>query len=153
MHKKFEPKSNNVLKGEKSKACEARKPPKDKDACFGCGEKGHMKKDCPKAVSASTPSERLKPLLGGGFVAKASLQIGCENPGSGLMMLHHPISCAVAVSRVGTKCAILLTLSMTTIMELNTLNSGRKVMKSFQTFFQHLVGMGNSLNNPTSSRK
>ena len=42
-----------------------------------------MKKDCPKVLSASTPSARLKQLLGGGFVAKASLQIGCENPSSG----------------------------------------------------------------------
>ena len=47
-----------------------------------------MKKDCPKVVSASTPSERLKPLLGGGFVAKASLRIGCGNLGSGLMFLQ-----------------------------------------------------------------
>ena len=46
-----------------------------------------MKKDCPKVVSASIPSERLKPLLGGSFVAKASLRIGCGNPGSGLMFL------------------------------------------------------------------
>ena len=51
-----------------------------------------MKKDCPKVVSASTPSERLKPLLGGGFVAKASLQIGCGNPGSGLMFLQGQIN-------------------------------------------------------------
>ena len=58
---------------------------KDKDACFGCGKKDHMKKDCPKAISASTPSERLKLLLGGGFVAKASLRIVCGNLGSGLM--------------------------------------------------------------------
>ena len=79
-------------KGGKPKAWEARKPPKDKDACFGCGEKGHMKKDCPKVVSASTPSERLKPLLGGGFVAKASLWIGCGNPGSGLMFLQGQIN-------------------------------------------------------------
>ena len=80
VHEKFEPKPNNAQKGGKPKPWEARKPPKDKDACFGCGEKGHMKKDCPKVVSASTPSERLKPLLGGGFVAKASLRIGCGNP-------------------------------------------------------------------------
>ena len=45
VHKKFESKPNNAPKGGKSKAWEARKPPKDKDACFGCGEKGHMKKD------------------------------------------------------------------------------------------------------------
>ena len=51
-----------------------------------------MKKDCPKVVSASTPSERLKPLLGGGFVAKASLRIGCGNPGSGLMFLRGQIN-------------------------------------------------------------
>ena len=88
VHEKFEPKPNNTLKGGKPKAWEARKPPKDKDACFGCGEKGHMKKDCPKVVSASTPSERLKPLLGGDFVANASLRIGCGNPGSGLMFLQ-----------------------------------------------------------------
>ena len=62
VHEKFEPKPNNAPKGGKSKPWEARKPSKDKDACFGCGERGHMKKDCPKAVSASTPSERLKPL-------------------------------------------------------------------------------------------
>ena len=60
-------------------------PHKDKDACFGCGEKDHIKKDCPKVVSASTPSERLKALLGGGFVAKAGLRIGCGNLGLGLM--------------------------------------------------------------------
>ena len=71
---------------------EARKPPKDKDACVGCGEKGHMKKDCPKAVSASTPSERLKPLLEGDFVAKASLQIWCGNHGLGLMFLQGQIT-------------------------------------------------------------
>ena len=41
-----------------------------------------MKKDCPKVVSASSPNESLKPLLGGGFVAKASLRIRCGNPGS-----------------------------------------------------------------------
>ena len=92
MHKKFEPKPNNAPKRGKPKPWEARKPPKDKDACFGCAEKGHMKKDCPKVVSASTPSERLKPLLGGGFVAKASLRIGCGNPGSGLMFLQGPIN-------------------------------------------------------------
>ena len=51
-----------------------------------------MKKDCPKVVSASTPSERLKPLLGGGFVAKASLRIGYRNPGSGLMFLQGHIN-------------------------------------------------------------
>ena len=88
MHKKFEPKPNNTPKGVKSKAWEACKPPKDKDVCSGCGEKGHMKKDGPKAVSASTPSERLKSLLGGGFVAKASLQIKCGKPGSGLTFLQ-----------------------------------------------------------------
>ena len=88
VHEKFEPKPNNAPKGGKPKPWEACKLPKDKDACFGCGEKGHMKKDCPKVVSASTPSERLKPLLGAGFVAKASLRIGCRNPGSGLMFLQ-----------------------------------------------------------------
>ena len=92
VHEKFEPKPNNVPKGGKPKAGETRKPPKDKDACFGCGEKGHMKKDCPKVVSASTPSKRLKPLLGGGFVAKASLRILCENPGSGIMFLQGRIN-------------------------------------------------------------
>ena len=51
-----------------------------------------MKKDCPKVVSASTPSERLKSLLGGGFVAKASLRIGCGNPGSELMFLQGRIN-------------------------------------------------------------
>ena len=51
-----------------------------------------MNKDCPKVVSASTPSERLKPLLEGGFVAKASLRIGCGNPGSGLMFLQGQIN-------------------------------------------------------------
>ena len=51
-----------------------------------------MKKDCPKVVSASTPSERLKPLLGGGFVAKASLRIGCENLGLALMFLQGQIN-------------------------------------------------------------
>ena len=92
VHEKFEPKPTNVPKWGKLKPWEARKPPKDKNACFGCGEKGHMKKDCPKVVSASTPSERLKPLLGGGFVAKASLRIGCGNPGSGLMFLQGRIN-------------------------------------------------------------
>ena len=87
VHKKFELKPNNAPKGRKPKAWEVRKPPKDKNACFGCGKKGHMKKDCSKAISASTPSERLKPLLGGGFVAKASLWIGCGNLGSGLIFL------------------------------------------------------------------
>ena len=79
-------------KGEKPKAWEARKAPKDKDACFGCGKKGHMKRNCSKVVSASTPSERLKPLLEGGFVAKASLRIGCGNPGLGLMFLQGRIN-------------------------------------------------------------
>ena len=51
-----------------------------------------MKKDCPKVVSASTPSERLKSLLGGDFVAKASLRIGCGNPGSRLMFLQGRIN-------------------------------------------------------------
>ena len=88
VHKKFEPKPNNAPKRRKSKRWEACKPPKDNDACFGCGEKGHIKKDCPKVVTASTSSKRLKPLLGGGFVAKASLRIRCGNPGSGLMFLQ-----------------------------------------------------------------
>ena len=78
VHEKFKTKPNNAPKRRKSKIWEACKPPKDKDAYFGCGEKGHMKKDCSKAISASTPSERLKPLLGGGFVAKVSLRIRCE---------------------------------------------------------------------------
>ena len=92
VHEKFEPKPNNAPKGGKSKAREARKPPKDKDACFGCGKKGHMKKDCSKVVSASTPSERLKPLLEGDFIAEASLRIGCGNPSSGLMFLQGQIN-------------------------------------------------------------
>ena len=79
-------------KGGKPKAWEARKSSRDKDACFGCDEKGHMKKDCSKMVNASTRSERLKPLLGGGFVAKASLPIRCGNPGSGLMFLQGRIN-------------------------------------------------------------
>ena len=87
VHEKFEPKPNNVPKGGKPKPWEARKPPKDKDACFGCGEKGHMKKDCPKMVSASILNKKLKSLLEGGFVAKASLRIECGNPGLGLMFL------------------------------------------------------------------
>ena len=66
--------------------------PKDKHACFGCGEKGYMKKDCPKTVNTSIPSERWKPLLGGGFVAKASLWIECGNPGLGLMFLQGQIN-------------------------------------------------------------
>ena len=40
VHEKFEPKPNNAPKREKPKAWEARKPPKGKDACFGCDEKG-----------------------------------------------------------------------------------------------------------------
>ena len=51
VHKKFEPKPNNVPKGRKPKEWEARKPPKDKDACFGCGKKAHMKNDCAKVVA------------------------------------------------------------------------------------------------------
>ena len=51
-----------------------------------------MKKDCPKMVSASTPSERLKLLLGGGFIAKASLRIGCGNPGSGFMFFQGQVN-------------------------------------------------------------
>ena len=92
VHKKFEPKPNNTQKRRKSKAWEAHKPPKDKDACFGCGKKGYMKKDCPKAINASTRSERLKPLLGGGFVAKVSLRIGCGNPCSRLMFFQGQIN-------------------------------------------------------------
>ena len=92
VHEKFEPKPNNAQKRGKSKAWEASKPPKDKDVCFGYGKKGHMKKDCSKVVSASTPSERLKPLLEGGFVAKASLRIGCGNPGSGLIFRQGQIN-------------------------------------------------------------
>ena len=92
VHEKFEPKPNNAPKGGKPKPWKARKPPKDKDACFGCGEKGQHEEGLPKVVSASTPSERLKPLLGGGFVAKASLRIGCRNPGSGLMFLQGRIN-------------------------------------------------------------
>ena len=57
VYKKLEPKPNNAPKGGKPKAWEARKLSKDKDACFGCGKKGHLKKDCPKAISASIPSE------------------------------------------------------------------------------------------------
>ena len=48
VHEKFEPKSNNAPKGRKPKAWEAHKLPKDKDTCFGCGEKSHMKKDWSK---------------------------------------------------------------------------------------------------------
>ena len=48
VHEKFEFKPNNAPKEVKPKTWEAHKPPKDKDACFRCGEKGHMKKDCPK---------------------------------------------------------------------------------------------------------
>ena len=51
-----------------------------------------MKKDFPKAVSASTQNERLKPLLGGGFVTKASLLIGSGNPSSGLVFLQGQIN-------------------------------------------------------------
>ena len=91
VYKKLEPKPNNASKGGTPKAWEA-KPPKDKDACFGCGKNGHMKKDCPKAISASTPSERLKSLLRGNFVAKVSLWIGCKNPGSRLMFLQGQIN-------------------------------------------------------------
>ena len=68
------------IEREKLMAWGPHKPPIDNDACFRCGKKSHMKKDCLKAVSASTPSERLKPLLGGGFVAKANLRIGCGKP-------------------------------------------------------------------------
>ena len=81
---------------------------KDKDACFGCGEKGHMKNDCSKVVSASTPSERLKPLLGGGFVAKASLRIGCGNPGSGLMFLQGRINDQHVFMLVDTGASLLV---------------------------------------------
>ena len=51
-----------------------------------------MKKDCLKAVSASTLTGRLKPLLGGGFVAKTSLWIGCRNHGSRLMFIQGQIN-------------------------------------------------------------
>ena len=74
----FKPKSNNAPKGGKPKAWEARKPPKDKDTCFGCGEKGYMKKDCSKTMSASTPSKRLKSLLGGGLSLKRVYKLGVE---------------------------------------------------------------------------
>ena len=50
-----------------------------------------------------------------------------------LSKYNRPTSCPVAVSRVGTKCAILLTLSTTTMMESNPLDSGRWVMKSIET--------------------
>ena len=43
-HTRSTHKPNNAPKGRKPKAWEACKPPKDKDACFGCGKKGHMKK-------------------------------------------------------------------------------------------------------------
>ena len=33
---------------EKAEGMGGRKLPKDKDACFGCGEMGRIKKDCPK---------------------------------------------------------------------------------------------------------
>ena len=39
-------------------------------------------------------------------------------------------------------CAILLTLSTTTKMESNPLDSRRWIMKSIKMFFQYLVGMG-----------
>ena len=58
-----------------------------------------------------------------------------------LSKYNQPTSCAIAVSRVGIKCAILLTLSTTTMMESNPLDSGRWVMKSIETLSQHLVGM------------
>ena len=48
VQEKFEPKPNNVPKTGKPKAWEAHKSHKDKDACFGCGKKGHMKKIAPK---------------------------------------------------------------------------------------------------------
>ena len=51
-----------------------------------------MKKDCSKAVSASTPKERLKPLLGGGFVTLASLRIGYGNLGLRIMFLQGQIN-------------------------------------------------------------
>ena len=92
VHKKFKPNPNNAPKGGKSKAWEVRKPHKDKDACFGCGKKGPHEEGLSKAVSASTPSERLKLLLGSDFVAKASLRIGCGNPSSGLMFLQGQIN-------------------------------------------------------------
>ena len=64
-----------------------------------------MKKDCPKVVSASTPSERLKPLLERGFVAKASLRIGCGNPGSGLMFFQGRINDQHVSMLVDTKAS------------------------------------------------
>ena len=51
-----------------------------------------MKKVCFKVVSASILSKRLKPLLGGDLVAKASLRIGCGNPSSGLMFFQGQIN-------------------------------------------------------------
>ena len=78
LHEKLEPKPNNAPKGGKPKAWEACKPPRDKDACSGCDEKGHMKKDCPKAISTSTPSERLKLLLGVGLSPRQVSGSGVE---------------------------------------------------------------------------
>ena len=54
-------------------------------------QKGLHEEGMPQS-SASIPSERLKLLLGGGFIAKASLRIGCGNPGSGLMFLQGQIN-------------------------------------------------------------
>ena len=51
-----------------------------------------MKNDCSKMVSASTHSERLKPLLGGSFVTKVSLRIRCRNIGSEFMFLQSQIN-------------------------------------------------------------
>ena len=51
-----------------------------------------MKKDCPKAINASIHNERLKPMLGGGFIAKTSLRIGYENPDSRFMFFQGRIN-------------------------------------------------------------
>ena len=64
------------------------------------------------------------------------------------VVLHHLVE--VQSTYFLCRHGVPLTLSTTTMMESNPLDSRRWVMKSIEMLFQHLVGMGNGLNNPAS---